>query len=152
MRYSMRHSKRHSMRRGLSRLALTGVALFACSVAAAAQTARVGREFKVRAGQVVTLDGGGLRLRFARVASDSRCPEDVNCVWAGNAEVLVEVGGKGWRGKRTLTLDTNAGAPRASEVGYGRYTLRLVGLSPRPLANRKIAARQYTATLLVSKE
>ncbi|HEX7313422.1 MAG TPA: hypothetical protein VF297_05850 [Pyrinomonadaceae bacterium] len=113
------------------------------------QTPRLGREFKVKAGRVVTLDGGKLRLEFARVAEDSRCPVDVDCVWAGNAAVLIEVGGKGWRGKRTLTLNTNTGE---AEAGYGRYMVRLKALSPQPRSNRKLSQGQYTATLLVTKD
>lgn len=130
--------------------ALLFVLLASCAVAA--QTARVGREFRLKAGRVVTLDGGGLRVRFVRVESDSRCPVDVDCVWAGNAEVLVEVGGRGWRGRKTLSLNTNAGPERPGEGSYGRYTLKLVSLSPQPRSKRKIPAGQYTATLLVSKE
>jgi hypothetical protein len=133
-------------------LVLVSVTLFVGHTAAAAQTARVGREFKVKAGRAVTLDGGRLRLRFARVASDSRCPVDVTCVWAGNAEVALEVGGRLWRGKQTLTLNTNASGQGASEAKYGRYTIRLVGLSPQPRSDRKISQGQYTATLLVSKD
>lgn len=133
-------------------LVLAGVMLLGGHVEAGAQTARVGREFKIKAGRVVTLDGGGLRVRFVRVASDSRCPVDVNCVWAGNAEVLFEVGGRGQRGETTLTLDTGAGGPGASEGRHGRYTLKLVGLAPQPRSKGKIAPAQYTATLLVSKE
>jgi hypothetical protein len=124
--------------------------LAACAVAA--QTARVGREFNIKVGRVVMLNGGGLRVRLVRVVSDSRCPVDVNCVWAGNAELLFEVGARGWRGKKTLRLNTNASPERAGEGQYGRYTLKLVGLSPQPRSTRKIAAGQYTATLLVSKE
>ena len=120
--------------------------------AGAAQTAHVGREFQVKAGQTVTLDGGRLRVRFARVASDSRCPLDVACVWAGNAEVLFEVSAKGGRGKRSLRLNTNASPERPGEGRYGRYTVKLVGLSPQPRSTQKIPAGQYTATLLVSKE
>lgn len=119
---------------------------------AAAQTARVGREFKVKAGRAVTLDGGRLRIRFARVASDSRCPVNVHCVWAGNAEVLVDVGGRGWGGKTTLTLNTDASPERPGEVRHGRYTLRLLGLAPQPRSTGKIAPGRYTATLLVSRE
>ena len=136
--------------RGAAWLLLTCVLLLGSP--AAAQTARVGREFKVRAGQVVTLDGGRLRVRFVRVTEDSRCPADVDCVWAGNAEIMVEVGGKGWRGKRSLTLNTNASPERPGEGGYGRYTVRLVNLSPQPRSRRKIAPGRYTATLLVTKE
>jgi hypothetical protein len=136
------------MKRCLTAMLFVLLAAYVC----AAQTARVGREFKIRAGRVVTLDGGRLRVRFVRVAEDSRCPVDVDCVWAGNAEVVVEVGGRGWRGKRLLTLNTNASPERPGEDRYGRYTIKLVGLSPQPRSNRKIAAGQYTATLLVSKE
>lgn len=139
-------------RQGLAWLVLTGVVLLGSPLRVAARTARVGREFEIKVGRVVALDGGAVRVRFARVASDSRCPADVDCVWAGDAEVLVEVGGRGWRGKRLLRLHTNAGGEGASEGRYGRYTVKLVGLSPQPRSTRKIAAREYKATLLVSKE
>ena len=120
------------------------------SRAGAAQAARVGREFKLRAGRSVTLGKEGLRLRFASVASDSRCPVNVNCVWAGNAEVLVEAGAKNGRGKKTLRLNTNAGPERPGEGKYGHYTVKLLGLSPQPRDGRKIKKGEYTATLLVS--
>ncbi|HEX8149766.1 MAG TPA: hypothetical protein VF591_21480 [Pyrinomonadaceae bacterium] len=144
----MRRLSRH----GLARLVLTGAVLLVGHCVAAAQAARVGREFKIEAGRAVTLDGGGLRVRFVRVASDSRCPADVNCVWAGNAEVLFEVGARARRGRTTLTLNTNASPERPGEGRHGRYTLKLLGLAPRPRSNRKIAAGRYTATLLVVRE
>ena len=143
---------KRSSNNALAWLVLTGVLLLGGRVAAGAQTARVGREFKVKVGRVVTLDGGRLRLRFVRVAEDSRCPVDVDCVWAGNAEAMVEAGGRGWRGRTTLKLDTNEGGQGASEARYGRYTLKLVSLSPQRRSDRKIAPGGYTATLLVSKE
>lgn len=40
-------------------------------------------------GDEVSLGGQGV-LRYVRVANDSRCPLDVQCVWAGDAEVLFE--------------------------------------------------------------
>lgn len=140
---------KHSTHNAPARLVLTAVLLLGGHVAAGARTARAGWEVRVRAGRVVTLDGGRLRVRFVRVAEDSRCPEDVTCVWEGKAEVLFEVGGKSWGGKRSLKLHTSRGA---SEEGYGRYTVKLLALGPRPRSDRKIAPAQYTATLLVSKE
>jgi hypothetical protein len=141
-------------------LVMTNVALFggdggaepAARPAGATQVARVGREFKVKVGRVVTFAGESLRLRFASVAEDSRCPVNVNCVWAGNAEVLIEVGTKGGRDKQVLRLNTNAGTQGAGEGKYRGYTLKLVGLSPQPRDGRKIAAGAYAATLLVVKE
>lgn len=118
--------------------------------AGAAESARVGREFKVKVGQAVTLEGAGLRLKFAGVEEDSRCPVGVACVWAGNAEVLLEVGARG--AKRTLKLNTNESTRKAGEGRYRRYTVKLLELNPRPSPERKIAAGEYRATLLVVKE
>lgn len=132
--------------------ALTFVALLGGHCVAEAQTARVGREFNIKVGRVVTLDGGRLRVRLARVASDSRCPVDVDCVWAGNAELLFEVGERGRKKRTMLRLNTNASPERPGEARYGRYTLKLSGLAPQPRSTRKIAVGLYTATLLVSKE
>jgi hypothetical protein len=143
---------RRSSRKALTRLALTCFLALGVHVVAEAQTASVGSEFKIKAGRVVTLDGGSLRVRFVRVASDSRCPLDVDCVWAGNAELVFEVGGNRWKGKRTLRLNTNASPERPGEATYGRYTLKLTGLAPQPRSKHRIAPGQYTATLLVSKE
>ena len=131
---------------------LTGVVLLGGHCVAAAQTARVGREFELKVGRVVTLDGGGLRVGLARVESDSRCPVDVNCVWAGNAEAVFEVGARGRGERTTLRLNTNASPERPGEGRHGRYTLKLTGLAPQPHSTRKLAPGQYTATLLVIKE
>ncbi|HLV14479.1 MAG TPA: hypothetical protein VKY41_04815 [Xanthomarina sp.] len=32
-----------------------------------------------------------VQIKFSEVLSDSRCPEDVTCVWAGEASVLVDI-------------------------------------------------------------
>jgi len=42
-------------------------------------------EFELKVGEGVTITGTGLRLRLDSVRSDSRCPKEVQCVWAGNA-------------------------------------------------------------------
>ncbi|HKG12034.1 MAG TPA: hypothetical protein VKB12_01800 [Pyrinomonadaceae bacterium] len=118
----------------------------------AAQAARVGREFRLRAGRALTLARENLRLRLVRVAADSRCPTGVDCVWAGNAEVLIEVGTKNRRVSKTLRLNTNASPERPAEDKYRGYTVRLVELKPYPRASRKIRPGEYTATLLISKE
>lgn len=32
-----------------------------------------------------------IEIRFVEVLEDSRCPKDVNCVWAGEAKVVIEL-------------------------------------------------------------
>ena len=157
---TMKHSTKRFSLSGLALLGMTSVTLLVSPVGVGAvarrgggaQAARVGHEFRVRVGRVVTFGRENLRLRFASVAEDSRCPVDVTCVWAGNAEVLVEVGAKGGRGARVLRLNTNASRQGAGEGEFRQYRVKLVGLSPQPRSGRKIAAREYTATLLVVRE
>src|ERR1700755_263427 len=127
-----------------------GVEAFASTRRASpTQTERVGREFKIKPGRTVPFKGESLRLRFVRVAEDSRCPTTVDCIWAGNAAASIEASAGGARGKKILTLNTNASQGRAGEVEYGRYTVKLVGLSPYPSSTRKLRQGEYIATLLV---
>lgn len=112
------------------------------------QVARLGREFRLRARQQVTVKAESLRIRFVEVREDSRCPADVKCVWAGNAAVRLDVSIRG-RGSKSLTLNTTGNSP---PFDYRGYKIRLVELSPYPRSNRKIAAGDYVVTLLVNRE
>lgn len=116
----------------------------------AAQTVRLGREFKLRPGQQASLKGTKLRITFMNVKDDSRCPKDVTCVWAGNAAVRIWV--TNGRSSKTLTLNTARSQSLSNEVQYQGYKISLVDLSPYPRSTQKIAKRDYRATLLVSKE
>ena len=111
---------------------------------------RLGREFKLRAGQQVTLKEGNLRIKLDAV-EDSRCPRGVTCVWAGNGQVTLTIGKRGGRGE-SLTLNTMGIGQMPSEGKYKSYKVKLVELSPYPRDGQEIAAGDYTATLVVSKE
>src|SRR5690606_12852426 len=54
--------------------------------AASVATIADGSTFHMRPGQSVRLADGST-LRYERLANDSRCMPDVQCVWAGDAEV-----------------------------------------------------------------
>jgi hypothetical protein len=92
-----------------------------------------------------------LRIKFVAVEDDSRCPADVKCVWAGNAAVRLEVS-TNRRDSTSLTLNTSRSSALVGETQYQGYKLRLVELNPYPRSDQKIAAGDYTVTLLVSKE
>src|SRR5690606_15232469 len=54
--------------------------------AASGGTVADGSTFDMRPGQSVTLADGSA-LRYERLVNESRCMPDVQCVWAGDAEV-----------------------------------------------------------------
>ena len=115
--------------------------------AAPARDAALDQEFEVRVGQLVTVEGERLRVTFSRVAEDSRCPEGVQCVWAGNAKVVLKLS-KGRRRASTLTLNTGVDP---KEAAFRGYEVRLVKLDPYPKEKRRIRRRDYVATLVVSR-
>jgi hypothetical protein len=117
--------------------------------AVAVKAVRLNKEFTLSEGRRVTLKGTNLWITFVAVESDSRCPSDVNCVWAGNAAVQVQV--NSGRRSKTLTLNTGRGAAFPSEIEFKGYRVKLVNLNPYPRSDRKIPADGYAATLLVTK-
>lgn len=149
---------RHRLRIRMASLAMSCLVVFGSGGVLAANAyansaldvARLGREFKLKAGQQVMVKGTKLRIRFVAVENDSRCPSDVTCVWAGNAAVQLQLGSG--RESKTVTLNTSKSPSFAGETEFRGYKVKLVDLSPYPRSDRKIARRDYTATLVVSKE
>lgn len=116
--------------------------------AGAGKRVAAGREFQLRVGQSARLADGRLRVRFASVEEDSRCPVGVDCVWAGNARIRVVLQPAGGRAA-TLELNTGAEPRAASAAGY---EISLKNLTPHPRAGAKIERRRYAATLVVSRK
>lgn len=110
------------------------------------------KNFVLSVGQEVLTTDGKLKIKFVSVPEDSRCPTGVNCIWAGNARVMLHVG-KATGKPVKLELNTNPrGATDAAEGGYGLYRIKLVEVAPYPVDGQTIAPRSYAATLMVSKK
>jgi hypothetical protein len=112
--------------------------------------ARVGQEFQIKVGQRIKLVGEDLEVGFTGVPEDSRCPVDVNCVWAGNAQVTLDL----LQDKCTsiVTLNTHQRSQAAEEGKVKGYLLKLVTLEPSPRSDHKTAASDYVATLLITRQ
>ncbi|MGD9630880.1 MAG: hypothetical protein AB7V18_16705 [Pyrinomonadaceae bacterium] len=89
---------------------------------------------------------GGLKIAFIELVEDSRCPADVQCVWAGNAKIKVRVTRNGR--SKILELDTMT---KGMAPNYGNYRLRLKALSPELRTNVRIDRNAYRATIEVTK-
>jgi hypothetical protein len=134
------------MRSFLSVLAL--IAAGCAATTPASSSVPTGREFPVKAGESVSVQGADLGLRFSHVARDSRCPADAICVTMGDAEAVFEVTASG-RPAGALSLHTEPG--RGQQAIVGDWTLTLRRLDPYPYAGRPVAASDYQATLRVDR-
>ena len=92
---------------------------------------------------------GALSVRFDEVSGDSRCPVGVQCVWEGDAVVVLTVSEPA-RSGAALELHTAGRFPR--EGTYGRYRVQLVSLEPQPRADEPVRRDLYRATLLITHE
>jgi hypothetical protein len=115
--------------------------------AAPAKDVPLGQEFEIRAGEKVRVAGERVWVTFEGVAEDSRCPKGVQCIWAGNAKVMLRLS-KGRRHASAITLNTGVDPQQAD---YRGYEVRLVKLDPYPSEKSQIKSGDYLATLVVSK-
>lgn len=104
---------------------------------------------RVRAPEDITLSVGekgaaaGLLLTFNSVISDSRCPADVQCVWAGtvSASITLESGSE----KTTLDMAMNESA-----ITFSGYYVSLTSVSPATKSDTPIESSDYRVTFHVA--
>lgn len=89
-----------------------------------------------------------LNLRFLEVVEDSRCPTDVNCIWAGNAKIKIQISKPGGTPK---IFELNTNLPEKCILIEG-YEITLASLSPYPKAGVELKKETYAAAFSVVKK
>ncbi len=95
-----------------------------------------------------------MNVTFKGISEDSRCPKDVNCIWAGVAVAQIEVMGTATR-PMTLeiaTIDNKSRNYSASAVFNG-YTISLADVQPYPRAvdGAKALKGKYRIGIIITK-
>ncbi len=106
---------------------------------------QLGHGFDIAFGQEVQVQGTGLTIRFVAIRDDSRCPLDVQCVWAGNAIVALVLSSPG-AAPAEVVLNTTVEPKLAT---YAGHTVTLTNLKPFPRSGTAIEGSAYVATLEV---
>lgn len=89
---------------------------------------------------------GGVKIAFVELVEDSRCPVDVECVWAGNAKIKIRVTKNGKSRVFELNSMTTAQPP-----SYAGYRFKLKSLSPELRSNVRVNRNAYEATIEMVK-
>jgi hypothetical protein len=110
--------------------------------------AALDQEFEIKIGQQVSIRREGLKISFTAVAEDSRCPEGVQCIWAGNGKIVLRLS-KARKRAGVIRLNTTT---EPKQVDYRGYDVKLVSLNPYPKQNAPIKRKDYVATLMVSRK
>jgi hypothetical protein len=107
--------------------------------------------FTLAGGQEGLIPSEKLRLRFAQILEDSRCPTQVECFWTGQARIAISVHPEGG-GSTTVEFNTNpAPGQTVKVVDVGQYSIELQSLDPYPQTPDAIAFEDYRAKLAVRK-
>lgn len=102
---------------------------------------RPGQAFRLSVGRSARIEGTALRITLRSVAEDSRCPSDVQCVWAGNARIVL---GISTDRAADVEVSVNTGVDPRSALLPG-HSLRVVQVSPEPRSGKRIPPGSYVA-------
>ena len=105
----------------------------------------------VAVGKPVVIPEEALTVELLEV-KDNRCAIEVQCIWAGHAEVTLQVSKPGTAAK-ALAIGTLAPASMnlPFEATYGSYRFALLGLEPGNSLLKPVPLSGYRATVKVSK-
>ena len=93
----------------------------------------------------------GVSLSFVEVLEDSRCPEDVTCVWAGRARIAVRVKAPGREPESKMLIFGEVQGDESDDLTlYDEDDMRLVGLQLIPYPKTSTAGLAYV--LLVKND
>lgn len=93
----------------------------------------------------------GLAITFVEVSEDSRCPKGVNCVWGGEAIIVVNAA-EGGQDLGNFSLTLRPDKINLAVASFSGYFIKFVSLDPYPVSDRLTRPEEYIASLGVGKK
>lgn len=122
------------------------VALAGCQSAGAPahHAATFGQDIQLAPKEQAVYRQPDLTVEFVKVVSDSRCPRDVTCVWAGEVKVELSIRiGAAEAMQREVTMEQS--------TTVGGFRVSLVQVEPERTSSREISPEEYRVTLRVEQ-
>lgn len=106
--------------------------------------------------QTKTVKSKGKQLILKQVISDARCPVGVDCVWAGEAQVLVSVyQNKKWIDEEILTFSSKKAEENkawlSKTLAIPITKIKSIQLVPYPKDSTKIDPKTYSIKVAITK-
>jgi hypothetical protein len=98
---------------------------------------------QLAAGQSMVLAAEKLAVQFTGIATDSRCPTDVTCVWAGEVVARLAI--------RSSGKSTQHEIKETESATVDRYTVTVLQVLPARTSSQPIAAADYRVTLKITR-
>ncbi|MGD0794999.1 MAG: hypothetical protein ABR958_05355 [Dehalococcoidales bacterium] len=107
-----------------------------------------GREFTLSIGQSAAISSENITIKFIDVTSDSRCPQNVTCIWAGEVSCTVEITRPG-ASLLKLKLTQPGLTSQLSTQDFDGHTIAF-RVEPYPTAGKTIARSDYRLIMTVT--
>lgn len=107
-----------------------------------------GQEFTLSIGQSAVISSENITIKFADVTSDSRCPQNVTCIRAGEVSCTVEITRPGVSLLK-LELTQPGLTSQLSTQGFDGHTIAF-RVEPYPTAGKTIARSDYQLVMTVT--
>ena len=104
--------------------------------------------FTLAPGQTARIESEGMDIRFVNVTGDSRCPQGVECIWAGQVTCAMEITKNNIKNQVTLTDSAGSGASTGQD--FQNYHI-FFSVTPSPVAGKLINGNDYRLTLTVNQ-
>ena len=127
--------------------AIALISLNGCSNNQVAVTVGLGEAFTIGVGQSARIAGEDMTVTFNEVIGDSRCPQNVTCVWEGVASSNVTII---YRGVNYSMVLNQPGLTEQAEDTFINYTL-IYSLNPYPREGEEISPNEYRLTLTLTE-
>jgi hypothetical protein len=108
-------------------------------------SAQASEQLTIKQGQQKVSRTGRITVKFVELIEDSRCPADVNCVWAGVARIKVRLS------RRGKTADVELNTTDKKTTTFQGYSVALKDLQPRQSTTSKYSPSAYSATLVIKR-
>lgn len=90
-----------------------------------------------------------LSVEFNELITDSRCPEDVICVWEGDAELQFQLINNS--DSILFSLHSNKSFSNSDSTVFG-YNIELVNVEPYPNTQIEYKPSDYSAYIVITKQ
>lgn len=119
------------------------IVFYACQSPLEYEVYDYGDEFELKLGEKITIGRDKASIEFVDLLEDSRCPLNVNCVWAGNGKVQLRFN------TDDIQLNTYL---QPQEMNLDEVNISLLSLDPYPEHPRQFDKEDYKVRLLITRK
>lgn len=88
-------------------------------------------------------------IKFKEVISDSRCPQDVTCIWEGEALVSIEIYEDGSCIEEKVIVVASTNIPLKFNTGKRNFSIEHISLSPLPSIKGGDISNEYKLRIML---